>query len=238
MEPPSCEVTGEALDPATGRRLRFVSTPAGIDADAALATGRIVGDNPDEGWFSAEYAAAAAELTATHTLAEAVRVLRTRRARHDRERRDASRVRHDLDPAVPVGEVAEAIDAWLPVVLDRLGIDPSTSVIEHTESTSPSPEWRDDATATSATTTETWTTADHVVTRRDEDIRWDGPGGRTRAGELMQGVVTVKVDDTWLFAPFGADAVADRIDESGDRTPAVSDLIDGLLARLGSLGGG
>ena len=53
MEPPICEMTGEAFDPADGRRVRFLATDAGRAFDEAVRSGLTTGDSPDEAWFSA-----------------------------------------------------------------------------------------------------------------------------------------------------------------------------------------
>ena len=232
MEPPICEMTGEAFDPADGRRVRFLATDAGRAFDEAVRSGLTTGDSPDEAWFSARYANAAEALAATHTLDDALRQLRTADARTSWERRSQTQTRQVIDPPVAAHDVRETIRAWLPDALAALGLDSVQSVEEQRQSTSPGPEWRETVTTTEIASTETWESVDHRVVHGFEDIRWDGWDGRPRTGDLMQGTVSLKVDDTWLFAPFGGDAMVDRLDVSGERTPEVAALIDELIQRI------
>ncbi|MEM9202044.1 MAG: hypothetical protein AAGC53_10305 [Actinomycetota bacterium] len=229
MEPPICEITGDEFDPdAGGRRVRFQPIAGTSASPSALA----VGASPDEGWFSAAFVSQAETLAATHTLTDAVRAIRLRLASDASAQRDATRTRIILDPAHPIDHVVTVTEAWLLDALERLGLDtvePSEAV---DRSTAASPEWRDDATTTTEATTTTWATATHRIEYRFEDIHWDGPGGRSRTGGLLQGVISLKLDDVWLFAPFGADATVDRIDRSGVAGPVIAALVDELVAAL------
>ncbi|MEM9464903.1 MAG: hypothetical protein AAGA90_06005 [Actinomycetota bacterium] len=236
MEPPICEITGEEIDPAVGRRIRFVATDAGAAFDASLRSGTIAGDSPDEGWFSPAFADAAAALAETHTLPEAVRQLRVGNARTAWERRATTQVRHVIDPPIAAATIVDAIRAFLPEVLARLALASVEPVIERRRSTSPGPEWREAVTTTEVSSTETWASADHRVVHGYEDTRWDGWDGRPRTGDLMQGTASLKIDDTWVFAPFGGDAMVDHLDVSGEHTPQIAALVDELIQTIQSTG--
>lgn len=229
MEPPICDVCDERFDPGTGQRIRFLATDAGQRFDTRTLEPGFVGDHPDEGWFCADHASGAAALAATHTRSAAIAKLRDGVPGRAIDR---TPTRHELSEPTPVTDVVDAFRSTLATVLTRLGLDSSEPTTDQHHSTAPGPEWREDITTTELVTTETWADANHRIVYGYRDIRWDSWSGTPRAGDLLQGTVSLKIDDHWLFASFGSDTVVTRLDESGPHQPITSDTVDLLLDQL------
>lgn len=256
MEPPICAICDERFDPGDGGgRVRFVETEAGRTFARRVAEDGITGDPPDEAWCCRRHLAPAHERSTTHTLAAAVAELRPAApagpseparpvdpgpetpglaealARHEerlRTRRD-----HRLDD-LPREVVAEELRRTRDDVLQRLGLDQLEPEVERQSSTSKGPEWREAATATSVEIREAWRSDEHEVVYRDRDIVWDSWSGMPRGGDLMQGTLSLAIDDTRLYASYGAEGTVAELTEYGSRTPAAADAIDDLLRRLRS----
>ncbi len=241
MEPPICAISDEPFEPGIGgARVRFLTTEAGRAFARRVADDGVTGDAPDEAWISNRHLAEAERLAPTHTLADAVAVLRQTLASaptaDDTARRrwaamERTRVDHDIG-GVPRATVRAEMQRVSDTALTRLGLHTTEPEVERGSSTAPGPEWREPSTTTTVETKRTWTSPEHQVRYIDSDTRWDGWGGLPRHGDLMQGTLSLTIDDTRLYASYGADGTVGTITEYGDRTQGAGDLVDELLAAI------
>lgn len=127
MRPPSCEVCGVDLDDTADRLVTFVLEPGSGRSTAARAE-RAVGHPENQGWFCDVHVAAARALSATSTLADAVRAARSGDASGMPEPSPTPTETVELSWEV----VAQRLRSALPALAAAIGLDGVRPVTEST----------------------------------------------------------------------------------------------------------
>ncbi|MER3394374.1 MAG: hypothetical protein RIA38_05360, partial [Microcella pacifica] len=132
MRPPSCEVCGVDFDDTADRLVTFVLEPGSGRSSAARAE-RAVGHPENQGWFCDTHLAAARALSATATLADAVRAARSGDAIGMPEPSSPT-----TGPAGPSWEaVAQRLRSALPALAAAIGLENVRPVTESTREWTP-----------------------------------------------------------------------------------------------------